>query len=89
MFYDVYCDRWLVFSELGVHIDGFPAIVGTTVVVSDTETTLTGEKADLVKAVDETAEIVHRCVGARARVCARLDDDVGVVQAVETRHRVG
>lgn len=47
--------------DLGVHIDGFSAIVGTTLAVGCTkDNPLTGRKADVIKAAYLASEIAHR-----------------------------
>lgn len=46
----------IVKIELGVHIDGFPALIAFTVVVNETGKLMTQEKANVVKAVTEASK---------------------------------
>ncbi len=48
----------LVKIELGVHIEGFPALVAFTVVVNTSEDPITDERANVVKAIAEASKEV-------------------------------
>ncbi len=53
----------LVKLELGVHIDGFPAFVGQTVVVqSDSNAPVTGKKAEVVLAAYKAVQAALRLI---------------------------
>jgi curved DNA binding protein len=53
----------LVKVELGVHIDGFPAFVGHTIVVqSDSNAPVTGRKADVILAAYQAAQAALRLI---------------------------
>jgi methionine aminopeptidase len=53
----------LVKVELGVHIDGFAAFVGHTVVVqSDKNAVITGAKADVILAAYKSAQAALRLI---------------------------
>ncbi|XP_046860353.1 proliferation-associated protein 2G4-like [Xenia sp. Carnegie-2017] len=57
------CDGDMVKIDLGIHIDGYIAVVGHTVVVgASKEKKVTGRKADVLLAAHYTSELLHRTV---------------------------
>lgn len=47
-------------SDLGVHVDGYVALVATTIVVGQTE--ITGKAADAIMAAKTAADVIIRCL---------------------------
>jgi len=73
----------LVTIELGVHIDGFPAIVAYTTLVNSTNKPIKGKRANVIKAVAEASKQIFSTV----KLGKTNDDVVRILEKVGKKYK--